>query len=255
VVASYFARTPTPRGGDAEGDGSMASGASNLVYTVPNLRVSAIPVDNGVPVGYWRSTGTSVNGFIVEAFMDELAAAAGSDPMAFRRRHLDPAGAHIAVLDRLAELADWQPGPGRGMALTESHGSICGQVVDIDLSEDRLRVTRVTCVLDCRRMVHPDIVRSQVESAILDGLAAALYGEITLTNGRVQQGNFDRYRLLRLADIPELNIVLMESGGRPGGVGEPAVPAVAPALVNALRSAGAAEIYELPLKRSVPDLV
>jgi CO/xanthine dehydrogenase Mo-binding subunit len=146
-------------------------------------------------------------------------------------------------------------GPGRGLALTESHGSICGQVVDLDLSGGRLRVARVTCVLDCRRMVHPNIVRSQVESAILDGLAAALYGEITLAGGRVQQGNFDRYRLLRLVDTPELRIELMESGGRPGGVGEPAVPAVAPALVNALRSAGKGGVYELPLRRSRPVLV
>jgi len=255
VVASYFARTPTPRGGDAEGDGSMASGASNLVYAIPNLRVSAIPVENGVPVGYWRSTGTSVNGFIVEAFMDELAEVAGADPLEFRLRHLDPAGPQRRVLERLAELVDWQPGGGRGLALTESHGSICGQVVEIDVSNDRLKILRVSCVLDCRRIVHPDIVRSQVESAILDGLAAALYGEITLASGRVQQGNFDRYRLPRLADTPQLEIVLMESGGRPGGVGEPAVPAVAPALVNALRSSGTGNVYELPLSRSRPALL
>ncbi len=124
-------------------------------------------------------------------------------------------------------------------------------MIEVRLSGNSFSVERIVCVLDCRRMVHPDIVRSQVEGALLDGLSAALYGEIRLRDGVVEQGNFDRYRLLRLAEVPRLDIELLESGGRPGGVGEPAVPGVAPALVNALRAAGAPPIYELPLSRSL----
>jgi isoquinoline 1-oxidoreductase beta subunit len=229
VVASYFERTPTPRGGDAEGDGSMASGASNLIYAVPNLRVSAIPVEPGVPVGYWRSTGTSYNAFVVEAFMDELAAAAGTDPLGFRLRHLPAGSRHRRVLETAASRAGWEAAPpagwGRGLALTESHGSICAQVVEVSRADEAFKVERVTCVLDCACVIHPDIARSQVESAILDGLAAALHGEITLRDGQAEQGNFDTYPLLRLADTPVLDIEILTSGGRPGGLGEPACPA------------------------------
>ena len=259
VVASYFTRTPTPRGGDAEGDGSMASGASNLVYTVPNLRVSAIPAEPGVPVGYWRSTGTSYNAFVVEAFMDELAAAAGTDPLAFRLRHLPAGSRHRRVLAAAATRAGWKAGPsspgrGRGIALTESHGSICAQVVEVSRAGEAFNIERVTCVLDCARVIHPDIARSQIESAILDGLAAALHGEITLHDGQVEQGNFDTYRLLRLAETPVLDIEILTSGGRPGGLGEPAVPGVAPALVNALHAAGLPRIRELPVSRKLTTI-
>ncbi len=252
VVASYFQRTPTPRGGEAAADGSMASGASNMVYAIPNLRVRAIPAETGIPVGYWRSTGTSYNAFFVESFMDELAELANIDPLEFRLHHLAHSPKHKKVLETAAERGDWQSplpaGRGRGVALTDSHGSVCAQVIEITLIDTTVRVDRVVCVLDCREVVHPGIVRDQLFSAINDGLASALTGRIDFDGeGVARQDNFDTYPLLRQADQPEMDIVLLPLGGRPGGVGEPGVPAVAPALAGAIYAAGGPRLRHLPL--------
>jgi isoquinoline 1-oxidoreductase beta subunit len=258
VTASYFERTPTPRGGNARKDGAALSGALNLVYGVPNLRLAFVPQQSAVPAGFWRSVGNSHNGFIVECAMDELAAAAGRDPVEFRLAHLAERPQHAAVLREAAARAGWgaplPPGVGRGVALIESHDSIVAQVAEVavevaadSLTPRAVSVIRVVCVIDCRTVVHPDIVVAQMESGILDGLASALYGRITLRSGAVEQGNFDDYRLLRLQDAPRIEVHLLPQGGRPGGVGEPGVPAAAPALVNAIYAATGQRVRRLPI--------
>ncbi|MDH3739838.1 MAG: molybdopterin-dependent oxidoreductase, partial [Alphaproteobacteria bacterium] len=209
----------------------------------------------GVPVGYWRSTGTSSNGFVVESFIDELAAAANRDPLAYRLDHLGGKPRHRAALVNVAELSNWNepagPNRGRGVALIESSDSICAQVVEVYVSPRwELKIERVCCVFDCRQLIHPDSVRAQLESSVVDGLSAALYGEITLVDGVVQQSNFDTYRVLGLRETPRIDIELLPQGGRPGGVGEPAVPAAAPALANAIYAATGRRIRNLPISRN-----
>jgi len=251
VTASYFARTPTPRGGDPRKDEAALSGAANLLYTgVANLRFAFVPQDNPLPVGFWRSTGNSQNGFVVESFIDEMAAAAGEDPVAFRLAHLDGRPRHQAVLRKAAELSGWGVAPGagrgRGVALIESHDSIVAQVVEISVRDTALRVDRVVCVVDPRTVIHPDTVIAQMQGAIVDGLSAALHGRISVRGGGVEQANFDSYRLLRLADTPLIEVHLLAQGGRPGGVGEPGVPGVAPALANAIFSATGRRLRSMP---------
>lgn len=255
VVASFYARTPNSRGSNAERDGMMITAARTQAYDVPNLRVSTLPLDPGVPVGYWRSPGSSGISFIVEGFMDELAAAAGADPLEFRLRHLAKLPGHRAVLEATAEKAGWKqplpPGQGRGIALGDSCGALCGVAAEVTLRNRELTINRITCVMDLRRIINPDGARSQIEGSIVDGLAAALYGEITFKDGIAQQRNFHEYRFLRLADTPPVHVLLMASGGRPSGAGEPALPCVAPALAGAIHAAGGPRVLSLPI---VPEL-
>ena len=251
VVASFYARTPNPRGSNAEADGMMITAARSQVYEVPNLRVTTLPVDPGVPAGYWRSPGSSGIAFIVESFMDELAEAAGADPLEFRLRHLAKLPLHRAVLEATAEKAGWnQPlmlGQGRGIALGDSCGALCGMAADVTLVDGELTINRMTCVIDLRQLINPDTAHSQVEGSIVDGLSAALYGEVTFRDGVAQQSNFNDYRFLRIADTPPIHVLLLASGGRPGGAGEPALPCVAPALAGAIRSAGGPRLRVLPM--------
>jgi isoquinoline 1-oxidoreductase beta subunit len=253
VAASYFGRTPTPRGGNPRKDEAALAGGLNFLYDAPALRFAFVPRDPRVPAGYWRSVGNSQNCFFVECFMDELAHAAGADPVAFRLAHLAHRPKHQAVLRRAAELAGWggplPAGRGRGVALVESHDSIVAQVVEITAAPDgEITVERVTCVIDPRTVIHPDIVVAQMQGGIIDGLSAALFGRVTFRGGAVEQSNFDGYRLLGLAQTPEITVELLPQGGRPGGVGEPGVPAVAPALANACFAATGRRVRRLPLR-------
>jgi isoquinoline 1-oxidoreductase subunit beta len=257
VVADYYRRTPTARGGNAERDRSALSGALDQPYTIPARRFRYRPVDLPVPVGYWRSVGNSVNPFLVESFMDELAALAGTDPVAFRLRHLDGRPEYRRVLEAAAGRAGWgaalPPGHGRGVALIESHDSIVAQVIEVSFAATSgLRVERVTCVVDCRTVIHPDSVIAQMEGGILQGLGAALLGELSVIDGRVSQANFDDYPVLRLAGTPQVDVLLLPQGGRPGGAGEPGVPAVAPALANAIFAATGRRIRRLPVVATLP---
>ena len=257
VVASNNRRTPNPRGGEAANDKSALTGAFSPRYVLPLARMRYVPRDDGIPTGFWRSVSNSINPFLLESFVDELAHSAGVDPVEFRLRHLEGLPAEQAVLKAAARLGRWaEPLPeapgrryGRGVAFFESHDSLVAQVVEVSVAEEaRLRVERIACVVDCRTVIHPDAVRAQITGGIIDALSAALNGRITIRGGAVEQGNFDDYSWLRLADTPEIVVELLPQGGRPGGVGEPGVPGIAPALANAIFAATGQRLRSLPLE-------
>jgi isoquinoline 1-oxidoreductase beta subunit len=256
VVASFDERTPSPRPANAKRDVTVASGAYDLFYTLPNYRVAFVPQDPGVPAGYWRGTSTSYCAFFAESFMDELAAKAGIDPVAFRLANLPLDSRHRGVLEHAAERAGWSqpmaPGSGRGVALFEKARNVIAQVIEVSVGDDgRLSVDRVVCVTDPGQVIHPDTVVAMMEGGIVYGLTAALYGEITLRDGRVQQSNFHDHTEISLADVPEIEVYLLPQGGRPKGVGETAVPGVAPALANAVFAATGKRIRRLPIGQSI----
>jgi isoquinoline 1-oxidoreductase subunit beta len=235
-------------------DQSFANGfTEEMAYEVPNYEVGYAMRTTHVPVGFWRSVNHSQNGFFRECFVDEMAHAAGQDPYRYRRRLLTNDPQRLAVLDAAAERAGWSnPAPeglSRGIALVEAYGSRCAQVVEASVSgKGEVRVHRVTAALDTGHVVNPEILRAQTESGIVYGLSAALYGSITIENGRVRQGNFDDYEMLRIADMPAVETVLVPSGAFWGGGGEIGVPPLAPALCNAIFAATGKRIRSLPLK-------
>jgi len=224
-----------------------------MAYDVPNYQVEYAMRTTHVPVGFWRSVNHSQNGFFRECFVDEMAHAAGQDPYQYRRKLLSKDAKRLAVLDAAAQKAGWDepvpPGLSRGIALVEAYGSLCAQVVEASVGDKgQVRAHRVVAALDTGHVVNPAILQSQVESGIVYGLTAALYGVITIENGRVRQGNFDDYEMLRLAEMPVVETVLVPSGGFWGGGGEPTVPPLAPALCNAIFAASGKRIRSLPLK-------
>ena len=254
VVASYNQRTPTARGGNAKKDQSVCSGIYNMAYPVPHMRVTYVPQTLDVPAGYWRSVGQSHGCFFVESFIDELAHANNEDPLEFRRRLLHKHPRHLAVLEEAALHADWgvpmAPGRGRGIAISDNHETIVAEVVKIAVHDGgKLSVEEVICIVNCRQVIHPDTVVAQMEGAILDGLSAALYGQITLTKGQVDQSNFSDYRFLSLAEAPTVQVHLLLEAGRPGGIGELGLPPLAPALANAIFNATGRRIRFLPISK------
>ena len=225
-------------------------------YSVANLHVDYGMRNTHVPAGYWRSVNHSQNGYFRECFVDEMAKAAGQDPYEFRRKLLSAAPKQLAVLDAAAKKAGWgEPLPAgrfRGIAQVDGYGSYVAGVAEISMDDNGTpRVHRVVCAVDCGYVVNPDGVRSQMEGAVVWGLSAALYGEITIKNGRVEQGNFDTYRMLRLAQMPEVDVVMVPSGGFWGGIGEPGAPVVAPALCNAMFAATGKPVRTLPILKRV----
>ena len=249
IIASLFPQRLT-----SGVDQSFANGfTEEMAYEVPNYEVGYAMRATHVPVGFWRSVNHSQNGFFRESFIDEMAHAAGEDPYHYRRKLLGNEARRLAVLDTAAGRAGWEnlapEGISRGIALVEAYGSLCAQVVEVSVSgKGEVRVHRVTAAVDTGHVVNPAILRSQVESAIVYGLTAAFYGSITIENGRVQQGNFDDYEMLRIAGMPSVETVLVPSGGFWGGGGEPGVPPLAPALCNAIFAATGKRIRSLPLK-------
>jgi isoquinoline 1-oxidoreductase beta subunit len=218
------------------------------------MRVTYVPQTWDVPAGYWRSVGQSHGCFFVESFIDELAHANNEDPLEFRRRLLNKHPRHLAVLNEAALRADWgapkAPGRGRGIAISDKHGTIVAEVVQVSVHDGgKLSIDEVTCVVNCRQVIHPDTVIAQMEGAILDGLSAALYGQITLTQGQVDQSNFSDYRFLSLAEAPKVKVYLLPEAGRPGGIGELGLPPLAPALTNAIFDATGKRIRFLPIKK------
>jgi isoquinoline 1-oxidoreductase subunit beta len=224
-----------------------------MAYDVPNYRVEYAMRTTHVPVGFWRSVNHSQNGFFRECFIDEMAHAAGQDPYQYRRKLLNKDPVRLAVLDAAAQKAGWdKPAPrglSRGIALVEAYGTLCAQVVEASVDgKGQVRAHRVVAAVNTGHVVNPAILASQVEGGIVYSLTASLYGAITIDNGRVRQGNFDDYEMLRLAGMPAVETVLVPSGGFWGGGGEPAVPPVAPALCNAIFAATGKRVRALPLK-------
>jgi isoquinoline 1-oxidoreductase beta subunit len=205
-----------------------------------------------VPVGFWRSVGHSYNAFFAESFIDECAHAAGQDTFEFRRRLLRDAPRHRKVLETAAEKAGWgsplPAGRARGVAVHESFGSYVAQVAEASLENGRIRVHRVVCAIDCGIAVNPATIEAQMESGIAFGLGAALESAITFADGRVQQSNFDDYRVLRLPAMPQVEVHIVPSRERPGGVGEPGTPPIAPAVANAVAALTGQRLRELPLR-------
>jgi isoquinoline 1-oxidoreductase beta subunit len=229
----------------------------DMPYGIPNYLVDYAVRSTHVPVGIWRSIYYSQNAFFKESFIDEMAHAGGQDPYRFRRQLLNGKPQHLAVLDAAAHRAHWDsappPGVFRGIALNEACESICAQVVEASVSEvGAVRVHRVITAIDCGHVVNPLTVELQTQSAIVFGLTAALYGEITIEDGRVQQSNFHDYEMLRMADMPRVETVMVPSadstGNAWGGIGEPPVAPLAPALCNAIFAATGRRIRSLPLK-------
>jgi len=230
-------------------DPFMVEGSANLTYEIPNLEVRNVIEDSGIRVGYWRSVSNTLNAFAVESFMDEAAKAAGKDPVAFRLSALSKEPRAAAVLKLAAQKSGYQAGSKRfGVAQMECYGTYSACVVELDPYAASTLVKKITFVSDCGITIHPDQARAQLTGGILYGLGAALYDEITIEQGRVQQSNFNNYPSIRMNQAPVVEVHLVASQEKPGGLGEVGVPLVAPALVNAIAAATGKRIRELPIK-------
>lgn len=235
-------------------DATSVEGASNLPYAIPDLVVDLHSPDVGVPVLWWRAVGSTHTAYATEAFIDELAEAAGQDPLAFRLAMLEGHPRHRAVLELAAERAGWATPPpegrARGIAVAESFGSYVAQVAEVSVEGGTVRVHRVVCAVDCGVAVNPDVIKAQMEGGIGFGLGAILKGQITLDAGRVEQGNFDGYPVLTIDEMPAVEVHIVASMEPPTGVGEPGVPPIGPAVANAVAAATGKRIRVLPFSRN-----
>jgi isoquinoline 1-oxidoreductase subunit beta len=238
-------------------DPDTTEGAIDLAYALPSLHVEYARVEPpGIPTAFWRSVGPSHNVFVTESFMDELAAAAKQDPVAYRLALLDKTPRAKAVLALAAEKAGWgQPlpqGVGRGVSVQFVFATYLAQVAEVEVSKDgAVRVQRVVCAVDCGTVVNPDTVRAQIQSAIIFGITAALYGEITLKDGRVEQANFDTYQILRMNEAPAIEVHIVQNFEPPGGMGEAGTSAIVPAVTNAIYAATGKRLRKLPVDTAV----
>ncbi len=233
-------------------DETAVEGIKDCPYDFPNLRVEYARVEPGVQVWFWRSVGHSQNSYFLESFVDEVAAEAGKDPVEFRRSLLGKQPRLRGVLDLAVQKAGWgAPLPGgvhRGVAIASSFGSHVAQVAEVSVDKDgRPRVHRIVAAVDCGRTVNPEIIRRQIEGAIVYGLSAALYEKITFKDGRVEQGNFNDYPMLRIDEMPRVEVHIVPSTEAPGGIGEPGLPAATPAVVNAIFAATGRRVRRLPI--------
>ena len=234
-------------------DPDSTEGAIDLVYALPNMHVEYVRVEPpGIPTAFWRSVGPSHNVFVTESFMDELAAAAKQDAVAYRLALLDRSPRAKAVLALAAEKAGWgQPLPqrvGRGVSLQFVFGTYMAQVAEVEVAKDgAVRLRRVVCAVDCGTVVNPDTVTAQIQSAIIFGITAALYGEITLKNGRVEQTNFDSYQMLRINEAPIIEVHIVQNFEPPGGMGECGTSAIVPAVANAIFAATGKRLRKMPV--------
>jgi len=235
-------------------DPTSTEGANELPYTIPDFNFDYSLVDTGVPVGFWRSVGSSYNAFFTECAIDEAAILANQDPYEYRLKLLKDQPRYLKVLEKVAKNANWgEPLPknhGLGLAIHKSFGSIVSTVIKVSSNASGIiKLKKAWIVIDCGKVVNPDIVKAQMEGGFIFGLSAALGEEITLKDGRVEQSNFHDYSILRLKGSPKISVEIIESGSEIGGVGEPAVPLAAPALTNAIFSASGERIRSLPLSK------
>jgi isoquinoline 1-oxidoreductase subunit beta len=254
VCQSFIAGTPFESAIIKDGvDATAVEGASELPYAIPNVLVDWQQAPGGVPCLWWRSVGHSHNAFVVESFFDELAHAAGKDPYELRRELMEKHPRHKRVLELAAEKAAWRSplgeGRGRGIAVHESFGSFVAQVAEVSVSTKGLVcVHRVVCAVDCGPVVNPKGISAQMESGVVFGLTAALYGEITFKDGRVQQGNFHDYPMLRMNEAPVVETHIVPSTDKMGGIGETGVPPIAPAVCNAVFALTGKRVRRLPIR-------
>jgi isoquinoline 1-oxidoreductase beta subunit len=226
-------------------------GADNLPYAIPHQRLRYAMPDFGAPLGFWRSVPHSYTAFFVESFLDEIAQESGTDPFVLRERLLVGQGRELALLAKLKQASDWaakpEKGRFRGMAFHECFGSLIGQVVELSMQEDDdIRLERITAVIDCGMAINPLTIQAQIEGGIIFGLTAAMYGRIDVADGAAVQKNFDTYEMVRMGQVPPVDVHILE-GGPIGGIGEPGVPPIAPALTNALFAATGTRYRKLPL--------
>ncbi|MGL4974785.1 MAG: xanthine dehydrogenase family protein molybdopterin-binding subunit [Bosea sp. (in: a-proteobacteria)] len=236
-------------------DLTSVEGGSNIPYDIPNIKVDLTTTTTGVPVLWWRAVGSTHTSFVVETFIDELAEAAGKDPVAYRLGMLAKHPKHAAVLKLAAEKAGWtQPLPAgrfRGVAVAESFSSFVAQVAEVSVdAAGKIKVERVVCALDCGVAVNPDIIRAQIEGGIGFGLGAVMNSQLTLTKGAVDQGSFAEYPTLTIAEMPKVEVHIIKSSAGPTGVGEPGVPPIGPAVANAIYAANNKRMRILPFARS-----
>jgi isoquinoline 1-oxidoreductase beta subunit len=237
-------------------DPTSVEGAATIAYEIPHVSVDLATTKTGVPVLWWRVVGSSHTTFAVETFMDQVAHAAGRDPLEFRRGLLAKQPRMKAVLELAAEKAGWSSAPlprgkGRGIAVAEAFKTFVAQVVEVTIQESgRVKVDRVVCAVDCGVAINPDVITAQMEGGIGFGLGAALWGNVILENGRVQQSNFNDYRVLRMNEMPKVEVHIVPSAEAPTGVGEPGVAPIGPALANAIFSATGKRVEVLPLAKS-----
>jgi len=237
-------------------DQSSVEGVADSPYLkeIAHYRVELHSPRTGIPVWFWRSVGHNHTAFVMESLVDELALAAGQDPVAYRRRLLKGHPRHLGVLDLAAAQAGWgkplPAGQARGIAVHESFGSVVAQVAEVSVADGQIRVQRVVCAVDCGLAVNPEGVRAQMESGIVYGLAPALYSRLRFKDGRVQESNFHDYRVLRLNEMPRVEVHIVPSTGEPSGAGEPGTPPIAPAVANAVAALTGQRLRELPLSLS-----
>jgi isoquinoline 1-oxidoreductase beta subunit len=252
VMARWF-----PPGFQHGVDIDAVDSAVDVPYDLPNMRVEYVRCEPpGLTTGFWRGVGPNNNVFAIECFMDELAKKAGMDPVAFRLAHLNGSPRHRAVLKLVAAKSNWgsplPPRVGRGVSVQPSFASYIATVIEAEVGHDgEVRLRRVTSAVDTGIAVNPDTIEAQLQGGLIFGLTAALYGEVTIKNGRVEQGNFNDYRMLRIDQVPKIDVHVIKSGEAPGGIGETGVTAGPPALRNAIYAATGIALRRLPIDRDV----
>jgi isoquinoline 1-oxidoreductase beta subunit len=227
-----------------------------MPYSIPNHLVNYVMVNLPIPVGFWRSVGFSVNALAVESFMDELAHAAGKDPVQFRLAHMEKGSRPYNILSLLAEKGGWNrpvpTGRARGVAVNACFESFAAHMAEVSVNKKgNITVHKMVCAIDCGTAVYPDAIRAQAEGGVIMGLSTAFHERIRFENGGVKTANYDDYPLLTMSEVPEIEVHIAENDLKPGGVGEPVLPSVAPAVANAIFKATGVRLRELPFQREL----
>jgi len=255
VIVGQSIMAGTPFAVPGKPDPTSVEGAATIAYSIPNVSVELATTKTGVPVLWWRVVGSSHTTFAVETFIDQVAREAGVDPFEFRRGLLDKSPRLKGVLELAADKAGWSSAPlpkgkGRGIAVAEAFNTFVAQVAEVTVDDTgAVKVDRVVCAVDCGTAVNPDIISAQMEGGVGFGLSAALYGAITLKDGRVEQDNFNSYRVLRMSEMPKVEVHIMPSSEKPTGVGEPGVAPIGPAVANAIFAATGKPVHVFPMNR------